>query len=270
LTRFPTEICQLPSLRAFVLSTPYSAEEFPSEFAQLSNLRYLGLGELGWTQVPPVIWQLSNLRVLDLSENRLTHLSPEIGRLTQLRFLYLFGNRLLQLPAEIGQLTELEELGVWPHKLQMLPDEITQLRKLHELNLSKKLLGSADISRLASKMGMYIDPHPLFPALQRMAPRTQNTPPYPCACCGYLTRKEPEHAYEICPVCFWESDFQQRLSPSSSMGANTSCLIEARLNFARIGVSDDRFLTKVRPPLPAEIPDEERRKPSMNFGTAYA
>lgn len=262
LTHFPTSICQLPSLRAFVLSAPYPADAFPLEFAQLRTLQYLGLGELGWTQVPPVIWQLTNLRVLDLSGNRLTSLPPEIGQLTQLRFLYLLENRLLQLPSEIGQLTQLEELGIWPHRLQTLPDEITRLHKLHSLALSKRLLKSADISRIAREMRMDIDPHPLAPTLQRVVPTIHKISRYPCAVCGYLTI---ETDYDICPVCFWEADSLQLLSPSSAVGANHCCLIEARLNFARTGASVDRFLDKVRPPLPEEIPDEDTRMPYMHF-----
>jgi hypothetical protein len=265
LTRFPTSICQLTSLRAFVLSAPYPADAFPSEFAQLSNLRYLGLGELKWAHIPPAIWQLRSLRVLDLSWNLLTSLPSEIGQLTQLRFLYLTGNHLHLLPAEIGQLTELKVLSVWPHKLQTLPDEITHLHHLHDFSLSKRLLKSADISRIAHEMGMYIDTE--APALLRRVPPTQKISRYPCMCCGYLTIKE---SYDICPICGWEADGVQESSPSSETGANTVCLIEARLNFARARVSEDRFLNKVRSPLPEEIPDEDEHLPHMDFGESYA
>jgi hypothetical protein len=262
----PTSLCQLPNLRSFVLSSPFPVEGFPPEFAQLKTLQYLGLGELEWREVPPVIWQLPNLRALDLSGNQLTYLPPEIGQLTSLHFLYLLDNRLLQLPVEIGQLEQLEEFELWPHNLQTLPEEITRLHHLYEMELSRNLLESLDIPRIAARMGMVFSPHPLFPALRRMLPATVDMPPYPCACCGYLTRKANEQEHEICPVCFWEADAQQRLSPSSAMGANQVCLIEARLNFARIGASEDRALTRVRPAQPEEMPDELTRVPYLDFG----
>ncbi|HEU5381498.1 MAG TPA: CPCC family cysteine-rich protein [Ktedonobacteraceae bacterium] len=258
---FPKSICQLANLQAFVLSDfSYPVEAFPAEFAQLTKLRCLGLGELHWERIPPVIWQLRNLRVLDLSWNSLTSLPPEIGQLTRLRFLYLDGNHLDQLPVEIGQLTELEILHIWPHKLQTLPDEIGRLHKLFWLSLSSKLVEDPALPYVAHEMGMFIDTTPPYPLLSR-APTQLHMSHYPCQCCGYLII---ENEYDICPICFWEADGSQASSPSST-GANSVCLIEARLNFARASVSEDRFLTNVRQPRPEEIPDEKTRRPHMNF-----
>jgi hypothetical protein len=233
LAYFPMSICRLPNLRAFVLSEQRPVCEFPSEFAQLRSLRYLGLGENAWGDyLPPALWQFPQLRVLDLSWNALTRLPAEIGQLTQLRFLYLQGNHIGWLPDEITQLTVLEELGMWQHGLESSPQAIAQLHKLYE---------QAPALRCRIRSGDY----------------------EPCICCGYLTIKE---AYDICPVCWWEADGTQGSSPSSPTGANTGCLIEARLNFARTGVAKDRLLDKARSPLPAEIPDEENRMPHMDFG----
>lgn len=233
LPHFPISICRLPNLRAFVLSEQRPICTFPPEFAQLSTLRYLGLGENAWGDyLPPAIWRLHQLRVLDLSWNALTSLPPEIGQLTQLRFLYLQGNHVRWLPDEITQLTALEELGMWQHGRQPSSQVIAQLHKLQAQ----------------------------APVLLR---RFHYSDRHPCACCGYLTVREP---YDICSICWWEADGSQGSSPSSSTGANTCCLIEARLNFARVGVSEDRFLDKARIPLPEEIPDEENCLPHMDFG----
>ena len=228
----PSGLCQLPELRALVLARPMPVEGFPPAFAQLRTLRYLGLGEMGWSEIPAVVWQLPQLRVLDLSENWLTSLPPEIGQLTGLHSLYLYNDRLTQLPAAIGQLTQLEELGLSPHHLHTLPEEIVHLRWLAQLDLSAELVARAEMAELAARLGMVLYPHPRFPVWLREGRVSFLTPPYPCACCGYLTRQENETGHEICPVCYWESDFSQRLSPSLSGGANWACLIEARLNVA--------------------------------------
>jgi Leucine-rich repeat (LRR) protein len=235
-THFPLSICQLPSLRAFVLSGQEQVETFPPEFAQLNTLRYLGLGGNYWEDhLPPVLWQLHQLRVLDLSRNAISRLPPEIGQLTQLRFLYLQQNQIRWLPEEITQLTALEELGMWSHGLEPSPQAIVQLHKLHAQ----------------------------APAILRRFPYSDR---YPCACCGYLTI---EREHDICPICWWAADGTQGGFPSSPTGANTYCLIEARLNFARVGVSTDRLLHKARSPLPEEIPEEENRLPHMDFGRDY-
>jgi Leucine-rich repeat (LRR) protein len=225
-------ICHLASLQAFVLSEQRPAPVFPSEFAQLRTLRYLGLGGNEWEDhFPSVIWQLRQLRALDLSWNYMTELPPEIGQLTELRFLYLQANHFRLLPEEMTQLLFLEDLKIWSHWLEPSSQASAQFQKLHEQ----------------------------IPALLR---RFHFSDHYPCACCGYLTIEGP---YDVCPVCYWEADDMQNVFPSSATGANRCCLIEARLNFARVGVSDDRLLDKARAPLPEEIPDEENRVPHMHF-----
>lgn len=266
LSAFPVSLCQLPSLQVLVFSGLAHPEAFPPDLARLRpTLRYLGLGNLHLGEVPPAIWQLSQLRVLDLSGNDLTHLPPEIGQLTRLRLLYLYNDRLLQLPAEIGYLTQLEEFGFWPNALQTLPEEITRLHHLYELELSRTLFEIADLPRIAQQMGMILSPHPLVPALRRVISSSADLPPYPCTCCGYLTLQGTEGECEVCPVCFWEADAMQRLCPSVAVGPNYVSLLEARLNFARVGASTDQVLSYVRSPLPEEVPDELARVPYMDF-----
>lgn len=266
LSTFPAGLCQLPNLQVLVFSGPTHPEAFPSDLVRLRpTLRYLGLGNLRLGDIPSAVWQLRELRVLDLSGNDLTYLSPEIGQLAQLRLLYLYDNRLLQLPEEIGQMTQLEEFGFWPHALQTLPEEITRLHHLYELELSRTLFEHADLPRMAQQMGMVLSQHPLAPSLRRVISSPLDLPPYPCTCCGYLTLQEGERECEICPVCFWQADAMQRLSPSVAIGPNYVSLFEARLNFARMGATDDQVLRFVRPPLPEEIPDERRRVPYMDF-----
>jgi len=76
-----------------------------------------------------------------------------------------------------------------------------------------------------------------------------------CPCCGHKTLSEPPGSYEICKVCFWEDDPVQLLDPSFSGGANLPSLMECQANYAEFGVSEQRFLDKVRPPKAGEEHD---------------
>ena len=78
---------------------------------------------------------------------------------------------------------------------------------------------------------------------------------YVCPCCGYLTLGEPPTGtYEICAVCYWEDDGVQFRDPNYEGGANRVSLNQARENFRVHGVSETRFKSHVRPPLPEEHP----------------
>ncbi|MGB8351845.1 MAG: CPCC family cysteine-rich protein [Gaiella sp.] len=78
---------------------------------------------------------------------------------------------------------------------------------------------------------------------------------YPCPCCGYLTLEEaPTGTYEICGVCFWEDDGVQFHNLDYEGGANRVSLNQARRSFREHGVSETRFKSDVRPPLPDEWP----------------
>ena len=80
-----------------------------------------------------------------------------------------------------------------------------------------------------------------------------------CLCCGYLTLdEEPPGTYFICPVCFWEDDNVQARDPEFAGGANEVSLNDARENFRRVGVSEERFIGDVRPPMPSELPPGHR------------
>ncbi|MFI9322590.1 CPCC family cysteine-rich protein [Kitasatospora aureofaciens] len=78
-------------------------------------------------------------------------------------------------------------------------------------------------------------------------------------CCGHLTLGEPPGSYEICPVCFWEDDRVQLRWPHRAGGANRPSLLEAQANFIQFGASEERFVTKVRPPREDEPLDSNWR-----------
>lgn len=78
-----------------------------------------------------------------------------------------------------------------------------------------------------------------------------------CPCCGHLTLDggfEAEGDYDICLVCFWEDDPEQRKDVRLTNGANEPCLLEARKNYREFGACERRSLPHVRPPRPEEIP----------------
>ena len=75
---------------------------------------------------------------------------------------------------------------------------------------------------------------------------------YPCPCCGYLTLDEkPPGTYNICQVCYWEDD---NVDSDFAGGANDVSLNTARENFKKFRASEERWVSRVRPPLPEEIP----------------
>lgn len=81
-----------------------------------------------------------------------------------------------------------------------------------------------------------------------------------CLCCGCRTLSEaPPGTYEICPVCFWEDDPVQAKDPTYRGGANEVSLVEARVNYQRIGATDERSREHVRSPLPSELPPTSRK-----------
>lgn len=78
---------------------------------------------------------------------------------------------------------------------------------------------------------------------------------YSCPCCGFLTRSEPDSGtFEICPICNWEDDDVQFKDPNYRGGANMQSLNESKENYKKIGAAAERFIKKVRAPLPDEMP----------------
>ena len=78
---------------------------------------------------------------------------------------------------------------------------------------------------------------------------------YPCPCCNFLSRSEPNYgAFEICPICNWEDDYVQFNDPNFKGGANKESLNEARENYKKFGASSIKYIKEVRAPFPNEIP----------------
>lgn len=57
---------------------------------------------------------------------------------------------------------------------------------------------------------------------------------YKCPCCGKKTLiEEPHGTYQICPICHWEDDYVQFMSPDYIGGANKKSLNETRKEFQK-------------------------------------
>ena len=68
-----------------------------------------------------------------------------------------------------------------------------------------------------------------------------------CPCCGYYTL-DMRAEYDICPVCFWEDDPDQRKDETNDGGANKVSLIAARKNYQRFGACEAAMLQYGRKP----------------------
>lgn len=64
-----------------------------------------------------------------------------------------------------------------------------------------------------------------------------------CPCCGYQTL-DRRGEYDICAVCFWEDD--GNMDPERYSSVNHMTLKVARETFLRLGVSCEKFASKIR------------------------
>ena len=66
-----------------------------------------------------------------------------------------------------------------------------------------------------------------------------------CPCCGHATLSDRGRRH-ICPVCYWEDDGSDNHCLDAESGWNSMTLRQARVNFLRVGVCDDRGARYVR------------------------
>ena len=129
----------------------------PSEIGNLTNLRYLSLGNNPYLDlylennqltgsIPVELGNLTNLQSLNLKNNQLTGSIPvELGNLTNLQSLNLSNNQLTgSIPVELGNLTNLQYLYLENNQLTgSIPSELGNLTNLTELLLEyNNLTGS--------------------------------------------------------------------------------------------------------------------------------
>jgi hypothetical protein len=84
----------------------------------------------------------------------------------------------------------------------------------------------------------------------------QTTKSFRCPCCKFVTLYGRGQD-EICEVCFWHDDGQDKADADIVLGGpnRNLSLWQAQNNFRQIGAVEERFLKNVRKPLPSEIPN---------------
>jgi len=116
LSVLPTSISNLTALEEFDCNNPLTS--LPASFAQLKNLKQLGLNGNVFNTFPEEIFSLDKLSFLYLS-----------GK-------YKGETKLTDLPDQFNRLPELKELGVEHAGLSTLPKSIASLKKLEKANFS--------------------------------------------------------------------------------------------------------------------------------------
>ncbi|MES0884731.1 CPCC family cysteine-rich protein [Roseibium sp. SCP14] len=77
-----------------------------------------------------------------------------------------------------------------------------------------------------------------------------------CKCCGcYTLGPIDSFIFELCDVCYWESDPVQAADPDFEGGANRVSLKTARQNYKSFGASELQFVKSVRKPTADELPE---------------
>jgi Cysteine-rich CPCC len=93
---------------------------------------------------------------------------------------------------------------------------------------------------------------------------------YTCPCCGYKTIEREDTFYDLCPVCFWETDPYQLANPAYSGGANRPSLQAAQQNFILFGACEKDVFPYTRLPLADEVKDENWQFPPAIITTFTA
>ena len=78
---------------------------------------------------------------------------------------------------------------------------------------------------------------------------------YSCPCCGYKTHHREDHLWDICEICFWQSDPFENKELCYKGGANGMTLYRAQQNFMDIASCKKAFVSQVRKPKEDEEKD---------------
>jgi hypothetical protein len=135
LTSLPDWLWQLTELR-FLNLGENQIREISNDIARLVNLHTLDLGHNALTSLPESMGDLPNLtRYLYLSNNRLSTVPGSLGRLVRLGYLNISHNRITSLPDSFGNLDGLRELRLYNNELTGVPESFGHLTHLRELHL---------------------------------------------------------------------------------------------------------------------------------------
>lgn len=138
LTEVPSEIRQIPTLRALCLAGN-ALSDLPDWLPELSLLERLYCPSNTLTVFPQAIPHLRSLAILNLRGNAIQAVPDNISDLQSLQYLDLAGNRLTALPSTLRDLTKLRTLLLAENPLDDLPHGP---KKLYDLNVARTRLAS--------------------------------------------------------------------------------------------------------------------------------
>jgi hypothetical protein len=135
LHQVPKCILACTNLEALELSIT-KITEFPTDFANLKNLKCLLVCNGILKEFPKSITNCKNIVDLDLSSNQLTEIPDEIGNLKNLKTLRLHYNKIDTISESLGKLEKLEKLILCNNEIQNLPISLCKLSNLQELDVA--------------------------------------------------------------------------------------------------------------------------------------
>lgn len=179
LTELPESIVQLPKLQTLYLYRNQLSKlpeviqhltnlddlyiegnplkELPNWLGDCSQLRELGIGDIGLTELPEWLQRLSNLQSLSIGRNPLRELPDWLGDFQNLKELYLNGLNLTSLPAWLQRLSNLATLEIGRNPLKELPGWLGDFKHLKLLGLHSLSLAELPESLLRLQLPFFTD-----------------------------------------------------------------------------------------------------------------
>ncbi len=168
----PSNFGNLSSLKYLYLGYQYSSNYYkvdltslPESIGDLQNLKNLTVYSSEITEIPQSIGNLNNLEHFQITRSKLNTLPESIGRLDSVTELNLSYNQLTSLPDSIGYMNSLEKLNldgssyyIYDNNITSLPSTIDSLSNLKVLNAKYNLIdGNVDLSNLTLLETLYLD-----------------------------------------------------------------------------------------------------------------
>ncbi|MEN8177869.1 MAG: CPCC family cysteine-rich protein [Pseudomonadota bacterium] len=79
---------------------------------------------------------------------------------------------------------------------------------------------------------------------------------FPCPCCGHLVFDREPGYHQTCPICLWEDELAQLRFPAMPGISNSVSLVDAQINYQRIGVAERKNMGQGRAAIAGEALEE--------------
>jgi hypothetical protein len=126
----PSKLWDCKNVEQITLSDYKNQVNFPTNFYEFKNLKYLSISVRYLNQLPDGISKLENLNNLEVKNSNLTKLPKDFGSLKKIYNLDLSGNKISEIPKSIGNLKTLSMLNLSSNPIKILPETIYSLPKL--------------------------------------------------------------------------------------------------------------------------------------------